>query len=243
MVLNRVVALKDSLAVETGRLVSLFLLSKHLGEKFHEKITDFIDKYTIATLRYYTTYEVGREFIYGINNELNLMELKNINQKTIADSFLYILGEIEPVREKIESLTKGRLLKAIKLTNYTLAFLLISILFLNRGDIFADTLFIVLSTTVVFILLILEDYENLKIGDYIVNISNSEQLFDLIGRKRYYPRSLLRKVRLERGKTYRIGFYNSKNHSEETVTLEYSHEFDLRVQRLFSRFLKKQKNI
>ena len=37
MLLSRVSSLKDSLAFETGRLVSLYILSKNLGEKFIKK--------------------------------------------------------------------------------------------------------------------------------------------------------------------------------------------------------------
>ena len=72
-----------------------------------------------------------------------------------------------------------------------LAISLIVLLFLNRGDLLSNLLFIVLSTTIVFILLIIEDYEALRIGDYLYNISNSEQIFDLIGKERYYPKTIM----------------------------------------------------
>src|SRR3989338_2664193 len=65
MILTRVSALKESLAIETGRLVSLFLLSKHLGKEFNDKIKEKIDDYTISTLSNYGTYESGREMVYG----------------------------------------------------------------------------------------------------------------------------------------------------------------------------------
>jgi len=239
MILNKVSLLKESLATETGRLVSLFLLSKNLGVKFHKKITDLIDTYTITTLRHYSTYAFGRESIYEINKSVGEMEIKNDKQKAIADSFLYILGELEPTREKLEYLTSVRILRSIKFTNHALAIILIGLLFLNRGEIFTEILFVVLSTVIVLILLIIEDYENLKIGDYVVNISNSEQLFDLIGRDRYYPKPALGKVKLKKGREYRIGFYNSKTKTEEIVTLQYTSGFSFKLQNLFDKFKKR----
>ncbi|MFA4952797.1 MAG: hypothetical protein WC584_01090 [Candidatus Pacearchaeota archaeon] len=221
MLWSRVSSLKASLAIETGRLVSLFELSKHLGKKFNEKVREHIDNYTVNTLRDYTNYDVGRESIYGIYNDLDEMELKTESQKQAASSFLYILGEFEPLREQLEYLTKGGLLWALKFANYALAVILISLLFLNTGSLFNNWLFVVLSTVIVFIILIIEDYEALRIGDYTVNISNSEQIFDLIGEKRYYPRRLLKRVRLERGQVYRVGVYDPSIKKERIVNMRY----------------------
>ena len=229
MILSRVGALKESLAGETGRLVSLYLLSENLGSKFREKIAARIDAYTINTLRDYTNYNVGREAVYGMYDDIKYMEIKGEAQEASANSFLYIIGEFEPLRERLEYLTSGKLLWATKLANYILAFLLIGLLFLNRGDTFTNALFIILSTTIVFILLIIEDYEDLRIGDYIVNISNSEQLFDLIGRDRYYPQAILSRVKLEKGRIYRIGFYDKKAKQEKIVDIKYSPNFNSKI--------------
>lgn len=221
MILTKVSQLKEALAIETGRLVSLFELSKHLGEKFHEKIKLHIDNYTVNTLRDYVNYSVGRESFYNIYDDLKYVELKTELQKQTTSSFIYVLGEWEPTREKIEYLTKRSLLWALKFTNYLLGGILIFLLFLNRGTTFNNGIFVVLSTTVIFLFFIIEDYENLKIGDYNANISNSEQLFDLIGEKRYYPRYLLRRVKLEKGKTYRVGVWDSQLNREKIVNMKY----------------------
>jgi hypothetical protein len=241
MILNRVGVLKESLAIETGRLASLFLLSKNLGKKFSEKIKERIDDYTIVTIRNYQTYEFGRDAVYGIYDDTVDMELKTELQKQNAASFFYILGEFEPSREKLEYLTRGKLLPAMKWANYVLATLLIGLLFLNRGDSFSNWLFVVLSTVIIFILLIIEDYEDLRIGDYVNNISNSEQLFDLIGKERYYPKYLLGRVKLMDGRNYRIGFYDKKIGREEIVSLKYTPKFFFKVNDLVERFRKKKK--
>ncbi|MEK9185106.1 MAG: hypothetical protein AAB866_03020 [Patescibacteria group bacterium] len=221
MLWSRVSALKASLAIETGRLVGLFELSKHLGKKFNDKVRQHIDNYTVNTLRDYTHYDVGRESIYGIYDDLGEMEIKTEYQRQTASSFNYILGEFEPLREQLEYLTQGGLLWALKFANYALAGILISLLFLNTGNTFNDWLFVTLSTVIVFILFIIEDYEALRIGDYTVNISNSEQIFDLIGEKRYYPRRLLRRVSLEKGQIYRVGVYDSSIKKERIVNMKY----------------------
>jgi len=236
MLLTRLSALKDALAWETGRLVSLYSLSKNLGEKFHKKVSDRIDDYTISTLRDYTNYHVGREAIYGLYDDVKLIEVKSENQTAIASSFLYILGEFEPTREKLEYLTSRRIEWPIKFTNYVLGIILIILLFLNRGDTFTNTIFIILSTIIVFIFLIIEDFDNLRIGDYAYNISNSEQIFDLIGRERYYPKDIISRVKLEKGKTYRVGIYDKKIKQEKIISLKYNPLFKNRLNILSRKF-------
>ena len=80
----------------------------------------------------------------------------------------------------------------------------------------------VLSTVIVFILLIIEDYESLRIGGYTYNAANSEQLFDLLGVRRYYPASVLGRVVLEPGKIYRIGVYDKSIGKDKIVDMRYS---------------------
>jgi hypothetical protein len=231
MILSRVSNLRDSLATETGKIISLFKSSRFFGEVFNKKIIERIDGYTIATLRDYGHYELGREFVYEIYEDLKNLTVTNEIQKTYLSSFLSTLNDFENVHEKIEALTSEKMLLAMRLANYILAGLFVSFLFLNRGDLFTDALFVILSTVIVFILLIIEDYENLNIGDYINNISNSEQIFDLIGKDRYYPKSILGRVRLEKGRKYRIGVDNPKTKEEKIFNLSYDSNFDFNLGR------------
>ena len=160
------------------------------------------------------------------------MEIKTPNQEVAAGSFLYILGEISPFREKLEYVMKTNVEWSVKFANYLLGGLLIVLLFINRGDIFTNALFIVLSTAVIFIFLIMEDYDDLRISDYSVNISNSEQLFDLIGKERYYPQSILGRVKLEKGKIYRIGIFDKSIGKEKVFRLPYNPSFNFRINHL-----------
>jgi len=166
-------------------------------------------------------------------------ETKNNKQQSMLNSFLYILGEFEPLREKLEYLTGRRVEWSLRFTNLILGTILIILLFLNRGDAFSNALFVILSTIIIFILFILEDYDNLKIGDYITNISNSEQLFDLIGTERYYPEFVLRGVKLERGKTYRIGIYDPSAKAEKIFRITYNPKFFFRVSEIIRRVRRK----
>ncbi|HLC78400.1 MAG TPA: hypothetical protein VJH92_04705 [Candidatus Nanoarchaeia archaeon] len=239
MIINKMSSLKAALATETGRLTSLYLLSEHLGEKFHKLIAERIDSYAIKTLRDYTSYEVGREEIYKIHRDLPSIELKNEIHKQVSNSFLYILGEMQPIREQLEYLTSRKVEWPLKFSTYVLGGILISLLFLNRGDSFTNVIFIILSTTIIFIFLIIEDYDNLRIGDYSYNISNSEQLFDLIGKERYYPSQTLNRAKLEEGKKYRIGFYDAKSGEEKIMFLTYSAGFKFKIHNLALKFKKK----
>ena len=229
LLFSKVNNLKLSLNGETARLVAMYNLSKHLGKKFHEKIAERIDEYTRKTLRDYTKYEIGRESMYGIYEDLALMEIENKRQEAAANSFLYVLGELQVIRENLESLTSRRTEWSLKFADYLLGFMLIALLFLNRGETFTNALFIILSTIVIFIFLIIEDYDNLKIGDYTYNISNSEQVFDLIGKDRYYPESVLSRTKLIEGKTYRISFMDKKTGEEKIASLIYNPGFKRRL--------------
>src|SRR3989344_2944770 len=225
MLLSKVSSLKENLANETGRLVSLFLLSKHLGKKFSEIIKQRIDSYTINTLRDYTNYDVSREHFYGIYEDIKEIEINNVKQESAAHSFLYVLGELATIREKLEYLTSRRVEKPLKIANYVLGILLIILLFLNRGDTFTNSIFIILSTIIIFIFLIIEDFDNLKIGDYTYNISNSEQIFDLIEKERYYPQEILSRAILIPGNKYRIEIFDKKSKKEKIHLIQYTPSF------------------
>jgi purine-cytosine permease-like protein len=111
---------------------------------------------------------------------------------------------------------------------------------MNRGNVFTNSLFVILSTIIIFIILIIEDYDDLRIGDYVNNISNSEQIFDLIGKERYYPRFLLGRVSLEKGKNYRVGFYDPVLGKEEIISLKYNPGFEFKINTLVEKFRKKK---
>ena len=236
MLLNRVSALKDALAIEAGRLVSLYHLSKNLGKEFHEKITQRIDDYTVNTLRDYTNYDISREAMYGIYSDLQYAQVEDKKQEGNYGSFLYILGEFETLRERLEYLTSRRVEWSLKAAGYMLGSILMILLFLNRGDTFSNTLFILLSTIIIFIFLIIEDYDNLRIGDYTYNISNSEQIFDLIGKERYYPKEVLSKARLIFGETYRIGILDKKTNKEKMVNIKYNPTLKSKIEFLKGKF-------
>lgn len=235
MILTRYHSLKNNLSVETGKLIMLYSFSKHLGERFHERIKELIDEYTIITLRDYTNYGQGREVFFKFNQSIDLMNSKTDLQKNCVSSFFSELRAWSEVREGLEVLTEKRTEIALKLAIYTLGVILICLLFLNRGDIFTNTLFIVLSTIIVFIFLIIEDYDHLHIGDYAINISNSEELFDMIEKDRYYPENVLNRVNLEKGRMYRIGIFDKKEGKEKIYSIRYSPVFNTRVKALADR--------
>ena len=106
---------------------------------------------------------------------------------------------------------------------------------------FTNLLFIILSTVIIFIFFIIEDYDNLRIGDYTYNISNSEQIFDLIEKPRYYPEEILKRVKLKRGVQYRIGLFNEKTKQEKIVTVTYNPEFNYYL-RLLARKFRREKS-
>ncbi|MEK6859865.1 MAG: hypothetical protein AABX54_03550 [Nanoarchaeota archaeon] len=232
MIMSRTSSLRSDLAGETGRLVSLYSISKHLGEQFHETIKELIDEYTIHTLRDYDNYEVGRSVFYRMHREFEKAETKTDFQRMMAGSFLSNLNDWEQVRERLEYLTGKGTEWSLKFSAYLLGIILILLLFFNRGDTFTNALFVTLSTIIIFLFLIIEDYDDLRIGDYTNNISNSEQLFDLIGKERYYPRDILNRVKLEPGKVYRIGIYNPEKKEEIICRITYSPLFELKIARM-----------
>lgn len=240
MITNRINSLKNELASETGRIVNLYLLSRNLGSKFHENVREMIDEYTINTLRHYTNYEVGRDIFYKMQKETENMEIKTDYQRMCAGSFISNLSDWEQIREKLEYITSGRGEWSLKIATYLLGFILIGLLYLNRGDKFTNGLFIVLSTVIVFIFLIIEDFDSLRIGDYIINISNSEQIFDLIEKERYYPEKLISRVKLDRNRVYRIGIFNKKESQERIFKLTYNPYFEIKLARIAFNFWDKK---
>lgn len=235
MIISRTNNLRDSLAVETGKIVSLLFLAKHIGSEFYKSVKENIDNYTVSTLRDYANYDRGRIYVYNIYELLEKVNPKGETSLKAYSSFTSVLNDWESVREKLEFLTSGKLIPAIRIANYLLGSMLIISLFLNRGSYLSGALFIFLSSIIVFILLIIEDYESLKIGDYINNISNSEQLFDLMEVNRYYPEEILGRVHLEKGRSYRIGIYDPESKSEKIFVLNYNRGFKQKLDELLNK--------
>ena len=229
MIQSRFNSLKSDLAGETGRLTILFYLSKKLGNEFHEKMRDLIDEYTICTLRDYSDYSVGRKIFYKIEKEFDKLNIKTNDQNLVAGSFLSTLSDWEQIRERLEYLTSRNSEWSLKLSNYVLGIILIALLFMNRGDFFRNSLFVILSTVIIFIFLIIEDYDHLSISDYEINISNSEQIFDLLLKDRYYPEEVLGKVKLLNGKSYRIGVYDEKAKKEKIYLIKHNERVQLNL--------------
>ena len=228
MIIARYNSLKNDLAEETSKLVVMYNFSKHLGDKFHETIKDLIDEYTRVTLRDYVHYSVGRPIFTKVMDSLDLIEAKTSFQKNCASSFFSELRSWAEVRERLEVLTEKRAELSLNVAIYVLGGFLSALLFLNRGDSFTDTIFVILSTIIVFIFLIIEDYDHLHIGDYVINISNSEELFDLIGADRYYPNEVLGKIVLEKGRMYRIGI-KDRTGKETIYSIRYTPVFNTKL--------------
>jgi hypothetical protein len=236
MLLSRIATLKESLASEAGILSSVFLLSKKLGKVFHRKIRQRIDDYTVSTLRNYKNYELSMEAFRGMYDDMDLAQVKSKDSEGEFGYLISALNELAMLREKLEYLTSRRIEWSLKFSSYILGTILIMLLFLNRGDTFTNALFVVLSTVIIFIFLIIEDYDNLRIGDYTYNISNSEEIFDMIEMPRYYPQSVLNRVELIPGTEYRIGLTDKKTKQEKIIKLVYNPHFKSRLNFLSKKF-------
>ena len=212
---SRFQRIRENVAVEVSGLQTYYLFVQVLGKfvphkGWASKQQKLIDKYV-------------REFFYvewGDYNKIDpyfnaiiesLTDIKKLNSNKEVETytnFLPLLNEITTAREKLFMYGKDRLNKMEWMVVLFLAGILIFSLFIIRS---ADPSSLLLSgtliATVVILLLILHDLDDLSFGEEMVSFEPYETIFDVIGEHRFYLKRDIKRGRVTppKGMKYRLG--------------------------------------
>lgn len=200
---------------EDSYWLSFYRSSLVVGGKFVDKIRDEIDKYYITAFDsdignyYYKQTIVNLQNIY---KEFYKLKLPNSSRaESTFQNMLNYLMEIEKNRNQSSVLTRERLTAGYWLVLLLLASIIVfCMFFLDLPQPYSQILTVLLSTVLVLVLLLIRDLQNLKLGGYALSFESGQEVFECIGKLRYYPQFLIKEGIVDvpkNVKKYRVGLH------------------------------------
>ncbi len=191
---SRFQRIRENVAVEVSGLQTYYLFVQVLGKfprhkKWAKEQQELIDKYTKEFFYVeWSNYErIDPYFNEIIKSLKEIKELKTNKEVETYTNFLPLLNEVTTAREKLFMYGKDRLNKMEWMVILFLAAILIFSIFLVRTiDLSSLLLSGTLISTVIILLLILRDLNDLSFGEEMVSFEPYETIFDVIGKPRFY---------------------------------------------------------
>ncbi len=210
---NRYDEIRSEVAEEDALILSIYRMSDFFGDSFQKKISGHIDDYYIEAMDFdvgagYKNTTPHMEKIYQAFHALK--KIKDSKIEDLYDDIFMLLSDLE------ESRNKASVLRHEKMTygQWAILIVLVSIIifclfFLKIPAVYSQVITVMLSTTLVLVLLFLRDIQNLRLyGEHFL-LESAEEVFESIGKERYYPEyyfneGFLKEVP-EHVKQYRLG--------------------------------------
>ena len=204
---------RELIVIEDAHFLSIYKIASFYGKEFLEKITDLIDKYYILaydmdTSEGHTEYKYNAKYFLGIYDEMGKLDQKYRSENSFG-IILSDLVEIENSRnarsvlaEERVSIGQWAILVALS------AIVVFSVFYMQMPTIYSQTVTVLLSTVVVMVLLILRDLQNMRLNGKLVAVESGQEVFEDIGRLRYYHQKYLDEGSIEIPefvKSYRLG--------------------------------------
>jgi len=216
--MNRFTRFRDLLTNETGYLISLYEYSKFVGEAFSKSIANIIDNYIVEGFLY-EVYEYHRKTeasFYAIFNEIRNFKPASEVQKEGLNQMRWIIRDMPKDREEMYLLEEDKISTLLNITLVLLTFAILFCLFYIRtGELYSSIITIVLSTSVVLVLLLIRDLDQLKVSNYAIDYGLYFRLFDILGKPRLYTSDSIenRRLKFPLHETYRYGIIQRKDNT------------------------------
>jgi len=186
---SRYSLLREGYSYEDAELLTFYKLSEFLGEGFIKKITEILDKYYITVFDFIATgdsYKKTNLYFFLLYNEIRKIRI-NIKNEVILSKMLDCLRSLERYRNKTSELIKDKLTWGQWFILFFLSLIIISCIFyLRENFIYSNVTTVLLSTSIVLVLLIMRDIQNLNISKDPIGVETAAEAFDYMNKLRYY---------------------------------------------------------
>ncbi|MBT3940707.1 DUF4239 domain-containing protein [Candidatus Woesearchaeota archaeon] len=214
---SRFTRMRELLSIESGELESLYKMSQFIGSRYAEIVREIIDKYLVKAFDYdLWAYQehVNREF-FSLFDSLKNISVTDDKQKQALGKIFNILDNLGNVRKEIFTLGSDRLKKHEWMSLIVLSGLLIATLFYVKEETLISMVFtILLSTGIVLIVAVIRELDDMEWDIETIGYEIYEQVFDLIGKPRYFPEEgFLKKRNMKTGNYYRVGLADNQGHT------------------------------
>ena len=215
--------LQSLISEETSALISLYGRAQDLTGKKATDVVEAIDQYLIRAFDYELTDYVDNTWteFNGLFAFEKTIKKKNTN---LYSSYLDFKQRFITIRQEI-ALTGRKIMGPVHwMLLLILAMATVFLLYCMRDDsIPSSILTVVLSSSTLLILFLLEDIDNDTFAEEKLSFKIFQRVFEELGKLPYYPQvSIINKrLKLEKGKTYRIGKYTNypTSYDKEIITI------------------------
>lgn len=202
--------IRRTVGTEDALFLSLYKTSQIYGKKFTDKIRDLMDKYYIISY----DVELGTQSAYKENRSyfMKMWDLVTKFKTKASIELLEILRDLEINRNLASTTSKEKISKGQWAILIILSLIILfSLFYLKTNETYSIIITILLSTVLAIVLLILRDLQNLKFGGEKTLLGESgQEVFESIGKLRYYPQRHLKKGWYDIPKDvkkYRVGLH------------------------------------
>lgn len=184
-------SLRECISSEDATWVVFYKAAGIVNKRFQDIIRERIDAY------YQISYDFGVGYWYKHNAAVYLSVFDDIkehakkmnDEHTLLDDMVTYLKEIEQLRNRAAVVAQDNLTKGHWGILIGLGAIIIYCLFsLMVPDLYSQALTSLLSTMLILVLLIMNDIQNLRIGGESFLDESGEEVFEVIGKKRYYQK-------------------------------------------------------
>lgn len=220
---NNYLKLQSLVADEDGTIIALFNLAKIVQPKAIDLVAEAIDQYVMAAL----DYELD-EYVEKSQTEFDLMieEIDRLEPEgkkaELAFQVLHSTkGILFRTRHEI-NLASRRIVKSLHWTVLiSLAVLIIALILTFRGSgIFSEIVTAILSVTTYLVLILVYEIDGNEFLEHQLSFENSQQIFQAIGKPRYYPAFAIKSGRISKpNESHRVGHLVNYNHKTRKIEL------------------------
>ncbi len=204
--------IRELIAAEDAILFSMFEFSKFYSKELSKKLANQIDKYYITTFEYNFDdyYKPSTPYLLNMYTELN--KFRRYRDNSVFANLVSKVSELEHVRNKSSVISKERLTRSQWIVLIGLAAIIMTcLLYVSSNQLFFQTLIILTAAILTLILLTLRDLQNFRLGGKAMPVlESSQEVLEIIGKKRYYNKFLLEIKAYEIPdyvKEYRLGLH------------------------------------
>ncbi len=184
---ERVIAIRDSIFQENASYVNTFMLSKEFKDKKFNS-AKLIDDYLVQNMTIeLEEYTGSNKQFYKLYDSLRRVKLRTPKQRILYEKAIEEMKAAEHSRDRIINLIHEHMSPWQWTICLTLSILMVVCLFVLRGEtLIAKVTMGLLSSAVILLVFMIKNLDDLHWAGEIYTIEPYAEVFDIIGKKRYY---------------------------------------------------------
>ncbi len=190
---NRFSKTREDLNKETAAIRNVWSMSKVFGPKLMNRLAEAIDKYIIATLdNKLSDYIKSEGQFQKIRDVIQGWKVGGNKEEGTYEDILSNLDSAEASRNSVAYLAQSSLLSYLSASVYVLSGMLVFLMFYTKsGETLSSLLTFAVSSVVALTMVIIRDLNMLRLWEHTLFEVEVGEIFDMIGRLRYYGKSVI----------------------------------------------------